>query len=414
MKYIVIVPDGMWDQPIEELGQKTPLEVSHRTNMDYMAKNGMTGLIKTIPDNFKPGSEIGNLSLMGYKPEDHFTGRAPLEAANLGIELAEDEIAFRCNLVTIVGSPQGGLSGQRETNGGKMADYSAGHISTLEAAQLITTLNEKIAEPDIKFYPGQSYRHLLVIKSRNVAELMKVQCMPPHDIINQDIKKHVPNGSMATTLLKFMEKANRILAEHPINNVRVDLKENPASHIWLWGQGTKPNLPSFKDKFGVEGGIISAVDLINGIGRLAGLEVIKVPGITGYYDTNYLGKGEYAIECLRKKDFVFVHIEGPDEAGHNGDYKAKIHCIEHIDREIIGPILRHFEKVTDMRIVVLPDHPTPVKLRTHTRDNVGFVMLGKGITPDESTEYTETSCKNRGLKFNNGEEFMEYFMRKNL
>lgn len=400
MKYIVIVPDGMWDQPIEELGKKTPLESSHRTHMDHLAKNGITGLIKTIPDQFHPGSEIGNLSLMGYKPEEHFTGRAPLEAANLGIELAEDEIAFRCNLVTIVN--------------GKMADYSAGHILTPEAGELIAALNDKIGEPDIKFYPGQSYRHLLVIKARNVAELMKVKCVPPHDIINQDVKKYMPSGSAATAILKFMEKANRILAEHPINNVRVDLKENPASHIWLWGQGTKPHLPLFKNKFGVEGGIISAVDLINGIGRLAGLEVIKVPGITGYYDTNYAGKGQHAIECLKKKDFVFVHIEGPDEAGHNGDYKAKISCIEHIDREIIGPILNHFDKVTDMRIVVLPDHPTPVKLRTHTRDNVGFVMYGKNITPDGSEIYTESSCKEKGLRFKNGEEFMEYFMRKNL
>ncbi|MCC6759448.1 MAG: phosphoglycerate mutase, partial [Candidatus Omnitrophica bacterium] len=245
MKYIVIVPDGMWDQPIEELGKKTPLESSHRTHMDHLAKNGITGLIKTIPDQFHPGSEIGNLSLMGYKPEEHFTGRAPLEAANLGIELAEDEIAFRCNLVTIVG--------------GKMADYSAGHILTPEAGELIAALNDKIGEPDIKFYPGQSYRHLLVIKARNVAELMKVKCVPPHDIINQDVKKYMPSGSAATAILKFMEKANRILAEHPINNVRVDLKENPASHIWLWGQGTKPHLPLFKNKFGVEGGIISAV-----------------------------------------------------------------------------------------------------------------------------------------------------------
>ncbi len=400
MKHIIIVPDGMADNPLEELGHKTPLEASHRTNMDYLAQHGMTGLIKTIPDNFMHGSEIGNLSLMGYKPEDHFTGRAPLEAANLGIELAPDEIAFRCNLVTIVD--------------GKMADYSAGHIPTPEASQLIAALNEKFAEPDIKFYAGQSYRHLLVIKTRNVADLMKIKCVPPHDIINQEVKKYLPAGSAAIPLLKYMEKAARILAEHAINKVRVDLKENPASHIWLWGQGTKPNLPSFKEKFGIEGGIISAVDLINGIGHLAGLEVIKVPGSTGYYDTNYSGKGEYAIECLKKKDFVFVHIEGPDEAGHNGDYKAKIHCIEHIDREIIGPILNHFDKVSDMRIVVLPDHPTPVKLRTHTREPVGFVMYGKGITPDGSETYTESSCKVHGLKFKNGQEFMEYFMRKNL
>ncbi len=400
MKYIIIVPDGMADSPIEELKDKTPLEASHRTNMDYLAQHGMTGLIKTIPDNFHPGSEIGNLSLLGYKPENCFTGRAPLEAANLGIELADDEIAFRCNLVTIVA--------------GKMADYSAGHISTQEATELIASLNEKMAEPDITFYAGQSYRHLLVMKVRNVSEFMKIKCVPPHDIINQDIKKYLPSALGSNVLLKYMEKAHRILAEHPVNKVRVDLKENPASHIWLWGQGTKPNLPSFKQKFNVEGSIISAVDLINGIGRLAGLEVINVPGANGYYDTNYAGKAQAAIDSLKAKDFVFVHIEGTDEAGHNGDYKAKISCIEHIDREIVGPILHHFENITDLRIVVLPDHPTPVKLRTHTREPVGFVMFGKGIMPDGSESYTESSCKTRGLKFKNGEEFMEYFMRKNV
>ncbi len=400
MKYIIIVPDGMADNPIEELRDKTPLEACRRTNMDYLAKHGMTGLIKTIPDNFHPGSEIGNLSLLGYKPENHFTGRAPLEAANLGIKLADDEIAFRCNLVTIVA--------------GKMADYSAGHISTQEAAELIASLNEKMAETDIKFYAGQSYRHLLVMRVRNISDFMKVKCVPPHDIINQDIAKYLPSGTSGTLLLKYMEKASRILSEHPINKVRVDLKENPGSHIWLWGQGTKPHLPSFKEKFNVEGSIISAVDLINGIGRLSGLEVIKVPGANGYYDTNYAGKAQAAIDSLKTKDFVFVHIEGPDEAGHNGDYKAKIHCIEHIDREIVGPILNHFQGVTDMRMVVLPDHPTPVKLRTHTREPVGFVMFGKGIIPDDSTSYCESSCKQRGLKFKNGEEFMEYFMRKNV
>ncbi len=400
MKYVVIVPDGMADNPVEELSKKTPLEASHRTSMDYLAKNGMTGLIKTIPDSMKPGSEIGNLSLLGYNPEKFFTGRAPLEAANMGIDLAPDEIAFRCNLVTIVG--------------GKMEDYSAGHISTKEAAELIEALNAKMDEPSIKFYPGQSYRHIMVMKVPNVQEYLKIKCTPPHDLIGQDIKKFVPQGAQATFPLKFMEKSEKILSEHPINKVRVDLKENPANRIWLWGQGTKPELPSFAERYGVQGSIISAVDLVNGIGRLAGLEVIKVPGITGYYDTNYSGKAQYAIEALKKKDFVFVHIEGPDEAGHNGDFKAKIHCIEHIDREIIAPIMSHFDKVEDIRYLVVPDHPTPVKLRTHTRDLVGFVMSGKGIPTDNSEVYTETACKVKGLKFKNGEELMEFFIKKHL
>lgn len=397
MKYIVIVPDGMWDQPVEELGRKTPLEVSHRTNMDLLAKNGMTGLVKTIPDKLYPGSEIGNMALLGYAPEQYFTGRAPIEAANLGVELAADEIAFRCNLVTIVD--------------GKMEDYSAGHISTKEASELIETLNQRIDEPNIKFYAGQSYRHLLVIKVPNVAEYMKIKCRPPHDIIGREIARHLPQGPQATFILKYMEKAQRILADHPVNKVRVDLKENPANRIWLWGQGTKPGLPAFKDKFNVEGGIISAVDLVNGLGRLAGLEVVSVPGATGYYDTNYSGKAQYAIETLKRKDFMFIHIEAPDEAGHNGDFKAKIGCIERIDREIVGPIITHFDKVADVRILVLPDHPTPVKLRTHTRDAVGFVMYGKGIKPDNSESYTESACKAKGLKFKSGEELINFFMK---
>jgi 2,3-bisphosphoglycerate-independent phosphoglycerate mutase len=400
MKYIVIVPDGMADYPIEELGQKTPLEAAHRTNMDYLAQNGCVGLIKTIPDSQKPGSEIGNLSLLGYNPDVCFTGRAPLEAANLGIDLADDEIAFRCNLVTIVD--------------GKMGDYSAGHIPTAEAAILINAVNEQMGENDVRFYAGQSYRHLMVMKVRKVEDFVKIKCVPPHDIIGQEIKRHLPQGVPAQVLLKLMEKSAKILADHPVNKVRVDLRENPANRIWLWGQGTRPRLPLFKDKFGVEGAIISAVDLVNGIGRLAGLEVISVPGITGYYDTNYLGKAEYALKALKTKDFVFIHIEGPDEAGHNGDYKAKIHCIEHIDREIVGTILNHFDKNSDVRIIVLPDHPTPVKLRTHARDPVGFVMYGKGIDADGSTVYTETSAKEKGIKFKSGEEMMEFFMRRHL
>lgn len=400
MKYVVIVPDGMWDQPVEELGNKTPLEASHRTNMDVLAKNGITGLVKTIPDKLHPGSEIGNLSLLGYNPETYFTGRAPIEAANMGIDLAPDEIAFRCNLVTIVD--------------GNMQDYSAGHISTKEAAELIDALNKKMDEPNIKFYAGQSYRHILVVKVPNVQEYMKIKCRPPHDIIGQKVEKYLPQGPQATFILKYMEKSQRILNEHPINKVRIDLKENPANRIWLWGQGTKPTLPAFKDKYGVEGGIISAVDLVNGLGLLAGLEVVKVPGITGYYDTNYSGKAQYAIDTLKKKDFMFIHIEATDEAGHNGDAKAKISCIERIDREIIGPILNHFDKVADVRILVLPDHPTPVKLRTHTRDAVGFVMYGHGIKSDNSESYTESACKQKGLKFKNGEELINFFMKNNI
>jgi len=398
MKYIVIVPDGMFDQPLEELGNKTPLEVAHTTNMDYMAQNGSVGLVRTIPKNMRPGSDVGNLSLLGYNPQDYFTGRAPLEAANLGIDLAKDEVAFRCNFVTILDD--------------KMKDYSAGHISSKEASDLIDALNDQINEKNVRFVAGKSYRHLLILKVRNPKEYLEIKCTPPHDILGKDITKYLPEGKSAKMLLKLMERSKEILVDHSVNTVRIDLRENPANMIWLWGQGCKIDLPLFKNKFGVEGAIISAVDLVNGIGKLAGLEVINVPGITGYYDTNYLGKAEYALQALKNKDFVFIHIEGPDEAGHNGDFKAKISCIEHIDREIIGTILNHFDKNDDVRLLVLPDHPTPIALRTHTDDPVGFIMYGKRIPIDDAQEFNENTAKEKGIKFENGEKLMEEFITR--
>ncbi len=406
MKYIVVVPDGMADFPVEILGNKTPLEIARRTNMDYLAQHGVTGLVQTIPDEMNPGSDIGNLSIMGYDPRKHFFGRAPLEAANLNIILKDDEVAFRCNLVTV--------------SNDQMADYSAGHISTKEAGLLIDALNKKLGSAKLKFYPGKSYRHLLIVKSDAIAELLKIKCTPPHDIAGQNIKNYLPQaglpqaGPLVDELLSLMETSKEIFLNHPVNQVRIDLKENPATMIWPWGQGTRPNLPLFTEKFGLQGAIISAVDLVNGIGRLAGLEVVAVPGATGYYDTNYLGKAEYALNAIKKKDFVYIHIEAPDEAGHNGDIKMKISAIEKIDKEIIGTILKHCAKKENFRMMVLPDHATPVEKRCHVSGPVGFVMFGQGIVPDGSNEYTETAAKERGLKFKNGEELMEFFIRGNL
>ena len=398
MKYIMIVPDGMADYPLESLAGKTPLQAARTTNMDYMAQHGQTGLVKTIPDKFYPGSDIGNLALLGYNPEKSFSGRAPLEAANLGITLADDEIAFRCNLVTVAN--------------GKMFDYSAGHISTKEADILIKAIDQEFAHEGIRFITGKSYRHLMILKVRHIEEYTEIRCTPPHDIIGKEIKKYLPHEGQALNLLRYMEKASQIIKEHHVNKVRLDLKENPANMIWLWGQGTRPNLPAFKEKYGKEGAIISAVDLVNGIGRLAGLEIIQVPGITGYYDTNYLGKAEYGLKALKNKDFIFIHIEGPDEAGHNGDAKAKVHCIEQIDKHIVGTVLNYFDKNDDFRVVVLPDHPTPVALRTHARDPVGYVMYGHGIGHDGSEQFDELSAKEQGLKFKSGEELMDYFINK--
>lgn len=400
MKYIIVVPDGMYDHPQEELGQKTPMEMANTTNMDYLAKNGFSGLVQTIPNGMPPGSDIGNMSILGYDPHRYHTGRAPLEAASQDIDIADDEVIFRCNFVT--------------AEGGKMVDHSAGHISSQEADILIDALNHELADDAIQFYPGKSYRNLLVLKARGTQKFLNIKTTPPHDILGKGYKPFLPKGPEAEVLLRLMEKSTSIFQQHNINQVRVDLKENPASMIWLWGQGTKPKLEPFKAKFGLNGGIISAVDLVLGLGKLAGLEIIDVPGITGYYDTNYLGKAQYALKALERLDFVYIHIEAPDEAGHNGDARAKIEAIEHVDREIIGTILNYFENFEDFRILVLPDHPTPLELRTHSHEPVGFVMYGHNIMHDGAEEYNEKALEGLGIKFNSAFALTEYFLKSHL
>ncbi len=397
MKYVVIVPDGMADRPLAELGNKTPLEVARTKNMDYLAKNGRTGMVKTIPDRFEPGSDIGNLALLGYRPEKYFSGRAPLEAANHDIELGPSEVAFRCNLITVVD--------------GKMIDYSAGHIPTEQADQLIKALNEQMDLAGGRFVTGKSYRHLLILSTRDPKSYLKMKSVPAHDILGQLVSRHLPKGPASQPLLEIMEKARTILENHQVNQVRLDLKENPANSIWLWGQGIRPQFPGFEEKFGVKGAIISAVDLVNGIGKLIGLKVIDVPGITGYYDTDYRAKAEYAIKALKSRDYVYIHVEAPDEAGHNGDIKEKIRAIENIDREIVGRIIKHFERSQEVRILVVPDHPTPIALRRHSREPVGFVMYGKGILPDGSIVYHEKAAKLHGLQFKSGEALIQALMK---
>jgi 2,3-bisphosphoglycerate-independent phosphoglycerate mutase len=396
MKYIVLVPDGLADDPVHELGGKTPLEAAKTPNMDYLAQHGFSALVQTIPDGLPPGSDIGNLALMGYDPAKNFSGRASLEAANQGIKLKDDEVVFRCNLVTI-----------RDK---KMADYSAGHISSDEAKNLIEHLDHSIDWPDVRFYPGKSYRHLMVLKTINVKSMLAVRTTPPHDIIGQLLKPHLPTGPQSNILLKLMEKSQQILATHQINKIREDSSENPANMIWLWGQGSRPDLPLFKATFGLTGSVISAVDLVNGIGRLAGLDVITVPGANAYYDTNYKGKAEYALDSLKKHDFVYVHVEATDEAGHNGDWKAKMECCQRFDEKVVGTIIKAFKKPKGVRILVCPDHPTPVAKRTHDRSPVPFVMWGEGIDSGGVQDYSERTAAAEGLKFKSGREMMAFFL----
>ncbi|MCA9404074.1 MAG: 2,3-bisphosphoglycerate-independent phosphoglycerate mutase, partial [Candidatus Omnitrophica bacterium] len=297
---------------------------------------------------------------------------------------------------------------------GIMIDYSAGHIRTDEAALLIQALNEEIEDEDIVFYPGKSYRHIMVLRTDTPQEYMALKTVPPHDISDKNITGYLPQGRLDSRIRDLIARSREIFAGHSVNQVRIDLQENPATMIWLWGQGTKPNLEPFAQKYGLKGSIISAVDLVNGIGRLAGLDIIDVPGATGYFDTNYAGKAEYALKSLEDHDYVYVHIESPDEAGHVGSYKEKIRAIENIDKHIVGPIRDYVDAHPDSRMLVLPDHPTPVALRTHTHEPVGFAMYGKGIEHNGAELYNEESTRALGIKFKSGEEMIGWFVRENV
>ena len=401
MKYAILVGDGMSDYPVPELGDRTPLDVAKIPNMNDIVKHGMIGLVKTVPTGMKPASDIANLSIMGYDPKAYYTGRGPLEAANIGVEISGDEVAFRCNLIT--------------ANNDILADYSAGHITERESKTLMEFLDRKLGSERIKFYHGKSYRNLVVIKTKSpgeVRDLVRTVCTPPHDISGKSISRHLPKGKGSEILIGLMESSRSLLAGQEINRVRIDLKENPANMIWLWGQGTNPNMPSFKGLFGMDGSVISAVDLVNGIGKLVGLEVVNVPGATGYYDTNYQGKGEYAVNCLRDKDFVFVHVEAPDEAGHNGEVREKIKAIESFDRHVVGAVWRYLQAAGDHRIMVLADHATPVTVKTHVSDPAPFVMAGAGIEHNGFDAYNEKNARAAEVKFKSGAKLTEALMKR--
>jgi 2,3-bisphosphoglycerate-independent phosphoglycerate mutase len=398
MKYIIIVADGMADYPMKELEERTPLEAARTPNMDFIAKSGRLGRIKTIPDKLTPASDVANINILGYNPAEFYTGRGPLEAANLGIELKEDDVAFRCNLITAV----------EDT----LIDYSAGHITSKESSTLIKYLDKNLGNNQIRFYPGVSYRNIMIARNGAEYHLDKVVCKAPHDIAGQSISKNLPQGEGAELIIKLMQEARQLLEKQEINLVRLDLKENPANMIWLWGQGKKPSMPKFSDKYGLRGSVISAVDLIKGLGKIIGLEVINVPGATGYYDTNYEGKAEAALKSLQHNDFVFIHVEAPDEAGHNGDLREKILAIERIDQLVLGTILNALKNKGDFRILVLPDHATPVSVKTHTKDIVFFGIYGKDIVPGGFSNYSEKEALRSDLYFEKAYELMDYFIKK--
>jgi len=387
----------MADYPLTELAGRTPLEAAKTPNMDFIANSGMLGRVKNIPEGMNPASDVANLSILGYDPKIYYTGRGPLEAANIGVELKEGDIAFRCNLITFLGDT--------------LVDYSAGHISTKEATGLIEALNAALGNSRIRFYPGVGYRHLLVIKGGAAEGLQDLICFPPHDIIGKDIKRHLPRGKGQELILHLMRDSVDVLQSHEINQVRVDLKENPANMIWLWGQGVKPSMPKFSERFGLSGAVISAVDLLKGLGRVLGMEVINVPTATGYYDTDYAAKARATLDFLKRGDFVFLHVEAPDEAGHNGDLREKIIAIERFDSLVVGTVLDYFKHKNNFRILVLPDHPTPIALRAHVADAVCFGIYGKDIPTGGFSSYCEKEAEKSSLYFEEGFRLLDYFIQ---
>ncbi|MDH5543428.1 MAG: cofactor-independent phosphoglycerate mutase [Nitrospinota bacterium] len=398
-KRIILLGDGMPDRPLEQLGGKTPLQAAKTPNMDRMAREGSAGFVHTVPEGFEPGSDVTNMGLLGYDPKKYYTGRAPLEAAGMHIPLGKNDVAYRCNLVTLSPTAEGVF----------MEDFSAGHISSGEAAQLIKALNDYFGKGDIEFHPGVSYRHLMIWKNGNE----KAETTPPHDITGKSIRNYLPRGDAGERLNMITTEAQIILKPHSVNVKRKDDGKSEANSIWLWGQGKAPSMPKLKDFRGITGTMISAVDLMKGLGVLAGMDVINVEGATGFIDTNYEGKMRAAKEGLAKNDFVYIHIESPDESGHQGSIENKIRAIEDFDAKIVGPLLDEIARLNG-RAIVLSDHPTPIELMTHTTDPVPFAIWPKLNGASASAPAFDESIitMNGSMKIANGYELFERFTEK--
>ncbi len=401
MKYIVVLGDGMADKPLDALGGQTPLQKAHKPMMDWLAKHGEVGLLQTIPKGLEPGSDTANLSVLGYDPRLYYTGRSPLEAVSMGVSLEEEDITFRCNLVT--------LSEEEPYEQKRVLDHSADEISTAEAEQLITAIQQQFQTEFMKFYSGISYRHLLVWKGGS----LDLQLTPPHDILEKRIQNYLPQGENAQILFEMMKKSYAILHHHPVNQRRIKKGLRPANSLWFWGEGKKPNLPSFEQKYHCKGSVISAVDLIKGIAISSGLHSVQVQGATGNIDTNYEGKAQATLQELKRgQDFVYIHIEAPDECGHRQEIDNKVKAIEYIDAQIVTPIKETLDKEGQpYRILILPDHPTPLSLRTHTDDPVPYVLYDSTLHQyDETLQYDEYTAKKTGIFHHQGHLFMNTFI----
>ncbi len=409
MKYIILVGDGMGDDPVEQLGGKTPLQAAKIPNMDSLANKGILGLVKLTPDGFSPGSDVTQLSLLGYDPGKCYTGRSPLEAASMGVNLDKDDVAFRCNTVSL--TRNGKYINDRLSDDVVMADFSAGHITTDESKELLLFLDEQLGNDNFKFYPGVSYRHLFVWKNGKTG----MKCTPPHDITDKTVKGYLPTGEGVDILMGIMEEALGILSDHPVNVRRRERGDKAANGIWLWGQGKAPRLETFYAKHGLHGSMISAVDLTKGIGKYAGFDIINVPGATGYIDTNYQGKAEYALKELfdKNKDIVFIHVEAPDEAGHNGDVAGKVKAIEEIDDKVVGTILEGMKDKGDYKILILCDHKTPVALKTHSREPIPFILYDSREQGKSSgSAYDEFNAADGGVFVEDGTKLINMLISK--
>ena len=396
MKYIIILADGCADEPIKELGNKTPLQAAHTPNIDALCVKSRCGKLITVPSDMPPGSEIANLSVLGYDVKEVFEGRGVLEAASIGVTVNEGELALRCNIICIEDE--------------KIKNHSAGHITTPESAELIKTLQQEMNSDIVKFYPGVSYRHLLIIREGN----KNIHCTPPHDVPGTPFRavlvkaKDNDSGSTAQLLNDLILKSQNILKDHPVNKARIEKGKDPGNSIWMWSPGYKPAMKTYKELYNKSGSIISAVDLLYGIGAYAGLKAIHVEGSTGLYDTNYEGKAKAAVEALKEVDFVYLHIEASDEAGHEGDFALKTKTLEYLDQRVVKYIVEETAKMKEpVAIAILPDHPTPCSIRTHTHDPVPFMIYHPDEKADQVTEYNEFSVENGFFGTLKGNEFIK-------
>ncbi len=401
MKYLIILADGASDEPIEELGGKTPLMAANTPNIDKLCKLGVSGLLDTVPPTLHPGSEVANMMVMGYDAEKYYKGRGVLEAASMGVKTSLSDLVFRCNLISVEDE--------------KILNHSAGHITTEEAKEIMEFLQEKLGSEKVNFYPGVSYRHLLVVDGGSD----KINCVPPHDVPGTPIKKVMPSVKEAEAqetidlIIDLMLKSKELLKDHPVNIKRREAGKPAADMIWPWSPGNTPNMPTLKELYGIESGaVISAVDLIYGLGAYGGLKGIHVEGSTGLHDTNYEGKAEAAINALKENQYVYLHIEASDEAGHEGDFKLKTKTLEYLDERVVKYVIVEVEKMDEpVTIALLPDHPTPCALRTHTRDAVPFFITKPGVEPDEVVEYNEEAAKKGAFGKIYGPEFMQTLLK---